>query len=99
MKVSANNIFSCIILVLGLLLLADVCVQQKDTSLLTELNADNTSSLDAVDPDLDLSEEHQITFSIEFSALVEQLTVHNHFQIANRSTRPCFSVWQPPELI
>ncbi|KVV14046.1 hypothetical protein [Flavobacterium sp. TAB 87] len=98
MKRSRNNIISCIILVLGLLLFVDVCVQQKDTSLLTELNAENTPSLDAVDPDLDLTEEHQITFSIELLAVVEKLTVHNHFHFTNRSVRPCFSVWQPPEL-
>lgn len=82
---------------MGMLLFVDVCIQQSDSSFLTELSAENTPSLDCIDHDLDLSEEHQITFALSFLSGLEQITVHNYFHFINRSTRPCFPVWQPPK--
>ena len=98
MKLSRKNILCGIVLLMSILLYFDICFQQNSNSSLIELSAESNLNSDSIDSDSELNEEDQIIFAVEFFSMVEQITHHNHFYFIKESTRPFFSVWQPPKL-
>ena len=98
MNLCRKNLVYSILLFMGMLLYYNICFQQSNTSSLVELNAENSSSPNFVDFDLDINEEDQIIYGLEIFLMVEKYTQHNHFYITSKSSQPFYSVWQPPKL-
>lgn len=98
MKLCLKNLVYSILLFAGMLLYYNVCFQQSHASSLVELNAENSSSSNFVDFDLDMNEEDQIIYGLEIFLMVEKNTQHNHFYYTGRSSQPFYPVWQPPKL-
>ena len=98
MNLCRKNLVNSILLLMGMLLCYTICFQQSNASPLVELSSENSSSPDFVDSDLDISEEDQIIYGLEFFLMVEKYTQHNHFYHTSRSSQPFYPVWQPPRL-
>ena len=99
MNLCQKNIVNSILLLVGMLLCYNICFQQSNTSsLLVELNSENSSSPNFVDFDLDINEEDQIIYGLEIFLMVEKYTQHNHFYYTGRLSQPFYPVWQPPKL-
>lgn len=99
MKSNGKNLLISMMLLLGMLLCYNIYFQQKNSSSPIELSDENDSSSVITDIDLDLNEEVQIIYELEFFPIVQNFTQHQHFHFTNRFARPFFPVWQPPKLI
>lgn len=81
---------------LGILLGYNICSQYSSISLSVETTAENDSSSSCFDFNSEVYEEDQIVCETEFVAVV--YTQHQYLHITCQSSRPFFSVWQPPKL-
>lgn len=98
MKLCQKNLVKSILLVMSMLLCYTIYYEQKKSSSVIELSADNGSTMESPDSDLDLNSEFQIISDIEFSSLVEKQTQHHYFHFTIKLFPPFYSVWQPPRL-
>ena len=72
--------------------------EQNSSAPLMELSAENNSTLECVDSDLDLNEEIQIDTVQLFPSVVCFHPQHNHFHFTQIALHPFYPVWQPPKL-
>lgn len=98
MAFSPKKIVFGVMFLLGILLGYNICSQYSSISLSVETTAENDSSSSCFDFNSEVYEEDQIVCETEFVAVAEVYTQHQYLLITCQSSRPFFSVWQPPKL-
>lgn len=83
---------------MGVIWCYDVYLQQSNTNYWVEVTAENDSSFEAQDSDVEISEEDQIFHMQLFLSASEMNVADNHFYISPRLILPFYSVWHPPKL-
>lgn len=76
----------------------DVYLQQSNAHFWVEVSAENNSSFEAQDSDVEISEEDQNFQESRFLSVTKTHTSDNHSYRSPRLILPFYSVWHPPKL-
>lgn len=99
MKSTRNNALIVLMLFMGAIWSYDVYLQQDNSNYWVESSAQNDSSFEVQDSDVEISEEDQIFQSSIFLSLPEIGVADYHLYVSPRLDLAFHSVWQPPKLI
>ena len=82
----------------GLVWCYDVYMQHNNMSYLSDISAENDSSFESQDSDVEISEEDQIFHKDIYLSVAKMNQSDNHLYISPRLIYPYYSVWLPPKL-